>query len=723
VSIQLQDLLSEIQSYQSNPDLDSVRKAHSFMMRQHKGQTRASGEPYVTHLLEVAFLAAKLRLDIPSIITALLHDTIEDTEVTIQQLQEEFSKEVAQLVDGVTKLSLVKFSSREEAQAENFRKMLLAMAKDIRVILVKLCDRTHNMRTLEFLSESRRKRIAQETLDIYAPLAHRLGIYWLKSELEDHCLHQLKPDDYEDIKQKVNNTKTERELYIKEVVRFISQELEQNGVKGSVSGRPKHFFSIHQKMEQSKLMFDEIYDLIAFRVIVDSTKDCYAALGVVHSAWKPIPGRFKDYIAMPKPNNYQSLHTSVVGPRGHRIEIQIRSEEMHEIAERGIAAHWIYKEENKSGKPQQQPLELPWLKDLIESEKLLHDPIEFISTVKEDLFTQEVFVFSPKGDLIALSKNATPIDFAYHIHTQVGQHCVSARINGRQVPLSHKLQNGDTVEIVTSDTQSPSKDWLNIVATTKAKQRIRAWLKNEERIQSIETGKDLLSKDLRKLKISPTKTFKNDSMLKIAHELGYSDLDLLFAEIGYGKLATRVVVARIAPELVNLDEKLKEEESALQKIFKKAAKALNQSSSIKIHGMGDMVFRFAKCCEPLPGEELVGYITRGRGVAVHSKGCSQTLSFDSNRIVPVTWDSDAKVSRPIRFRLDLEDKVGVLAGITQTITNMGLNFINLQVNPTSHGRSVCTFEVSIEHTSQIDSILRKLEAIKGVVLAENQKRA
>ncbi|MCB0360750.1 MAG: bifunctional (p)ppGpp synthetase/guanosine-3',5'-bis(diphosphate) 3'-pyrophosphohydrolase, partial [Bdellovibrionales bacterium] len=411
-------------------------------------------------------------------------------------IRREFGEEIARLVDGVTKLSKVNFRSREEAQAENFRKMLLAMARDIRVLLIKLCDRTHNMRTLEFLSESRRHRIAQETLDIYAPLAHRLGINWMKSELEDLALRYLRPEVFEEIKERVSQKKNEREKYIDETVRLIQRELKQNGITADVSGRPKHFFSIFQKMERQGLIFDEIYDLIAFRIIVPTLMQCYGALGVIHAAWKPIPGRFKDYIAMPKPNNYQSLHTTVIGPQGTRIEIQIRTPEMHEVAERGIAAHWAYKE---GARLKEQDLQFTWLKDLVESEKSLKDPHEFMSIVKEDLFPQEVFVFSPRGDVFALKAGSTPVDFAFHIHSDVGKHCSGARVNGQQVPLSARLRNGDTVEIQTQKTQLPSKDWLDFVVTSKAQQRIRAHLKAQERERSVLVGREVLTKDLRKL--------------------------------------------------------------------------------------------------------------------------------------------------------------------------------------------------------------------------------
>ena len=713
----LQDIIAAVQSYHPNPDIEMIRKAHAFAMEHHKGQTRASGEPYITHLQNVALLTAKLELDIPSIVTGYLHDTVEDTDVTIGELRKEFGDDIAELVDGVTKLSKVNFSSRVEAQSENFRKMLLAMAKDIRVLLIKLCDRTHNMRTLEFLSESRRSRIAQETLDIYAPLAHRLGINWMKSELEDWSLRYLKSEVYAEIKKSVSATRKERNLYIQDVVKLIEQELEDNGIHAEVSGRPKHFYSIYQKMQQRGLRFEEIYDLIAFRIIVPNTMDCYGTLGVVHAAWKPIPKRFKDYIAMPKTNRYQSLHTTVIGPQGQRIEIQIRTSDMHEVAERGIAAHWAYKDKN--GGDKNAPPDFSWLRDLVESEKKLQDPLEFLSTVKEDLFPQEVFVFSPKGDLIALPQGATPIDFAYYIHSEVGHHCVGAKVSGRQVPLSYKLQNGDTVAITTSLNQTPSKDWLNVVVSTKAKQRIRSWIKSEERKRSINIGRELLSKDLRKVGLSYNKVLKKGTLLKIAEEFGFNDEDLLLAEIGYGKISTKGVVGRVVPDVSNLEERLQKEESALQRIFNRAAQALTDRAGIKVNGMDDVVFRFAKCCEPLPGDPVVGYVTRGRGVAVHVQGCSQTLSMDPRRLVPVSWDTSVPTTRPITLQVVSIDRIGMLASLTQAISAGGANILSAQVGGgTDDGKATCIFKLNIESSAQLNAITRKLEKVKGVLRVE-----
>lgn len=721
--MELPKIIAAIQEYHPSPDIELIRKAHNFALKYHKGQTRMSGEPYITHLQEVAFLCTKLKLDVSSIVTALLHDTVEDTDTTLAEIEKEFGHDVSEMVDGVTKLNQIQFSSKAEAQAENFRKMLLAMAKDIRVLLIKLCDRLHNMRTLGFLSESRRLRIAQETLDIYAPLAHRLGIFWMKAELEDLCLSYLKPSAYENIKKNVHITKRELDSYIKEVIRLLSTEIEKNGIKGEVSGRLKHFYSIYEKMNRQNIGFTEIYDLIAFRILVPTTRDCYAALGIVHSAWKPIPGRFKDYIAMPKPNNYQSLHSTVIGPEGHRIEVQFRTPEMHEVAERGIAAHWHYKEtgDSKSLDPK-RGFHFGWLKDLVESERMLRDPVEFISTVKQDLFPQEVYVFSPKGDVLALAAGSTPIDFAYEIHSQVGHQCTSARVNGQQVPLSYRLRHGDTVEIGTSETQTPSKDWLNLVATTKARQRIRSWIRTEERKRSIVIGRELLGKDLRKVKASLSKLLKDGSVGKVAEDLGYKDADLLLAEIGYGKISTRGVVGRLVPDVSDLEAKLEKEESTLQKIFKKAASAFRDRSGVKISGLNDLVCRFAKCCEPVYGDELVGYITRGRGVAVHVQGCPETLGFDPRRLIPVSWDTNIRTARPVRLNIHCMDQVGVLALLTQVIATTGANIVNAQVNTLPNGKAVCSFEISVESTSQLDTLTRKLERVNGVISVERNKK-
>jgi len=720
--LQLQDIISSIQSYHPSPDTVLIRKAHQFALEHHKGQTRSSGEPYINHVMEVALEATKLRMDSSSIVAAILHDTVEDTDASVEIIRKEFNDDIADIVDGLTKLSQVNFSSKAEAQSENFRKMLLAMAQDIRVLMLKLCDRMHNMRTLGFLSKSRQVRIAQETLDIYAPLAHRLGIYWMKSELEDLSLSYLKPEDYKNIKEHISSTKKERKLYTQEVIDLVTSELEASNIKADVTGRAKHFYSIYSKMQRQNIEISEIYDLTGFRIHATSTMDCYAALGVIHATWKPIPGRFKDYIAMPKSNNYQSLHSTVIGPQGQHIEFQIRTFEMHEIAERGIAAHWKYKEYDKDKSSQSSKMDFPWLKDLIESEKLLQDPFEFLTSVKEDLYSDEVFVFSPKGDLIALPRNSTPIDFAFQVHTEVGNRCSGARVSGRQVPLTYKLRNGDTVEIITSENQSPSKDWLSFVATTKAKQSIRAWIRNKERDRSMAIGKELLTKDLRKLKVSYNKVLKEGSLAQVATDLGYKDYQLLLAEVGYGKLTSKAVVSKLVPEIDNLEERLNKEDTALQKIFQRAAKAFRDTTTIKVDGLDDVVFRFAKCCEPLPGDELVGFITRGRGVTIHTSACNQTLNSDPRRLVPVSWDIKAKTARPIKIEVLCIDKVGMLASLSQTISTVGANILSANVQSVDAGKTKCIFEINIESSKQLKEVKRQLELLSGVLQVERTKR-
>ena len=720
--MKLQQIIAAVQEYYPSADLEPIRKAFTFIRQCHEGQTRASGEPYITHVAEVAYLACRLKLDVSSIVAALLHDAVEDTNITIEDIKREFNDDIAYLVDGLTKLDRVNFSSRAEQQAENFRKMLLAMARDIRVLLLKLCDRTHNMRTLEFLSEPRQVRIAQETLDIYAPLAHRLGIYWMKSELEDLSFRYLKPAIYATIKENINQKKRERERYIDEVVELISREINENNIRGVVSGRPKTFYSIYHKMETQSLNFDDLYDLIAFRIIVASTMDCYAALGVVHAAWKPIPGRFKDYIAMPKPNGYQSLHTAVIGPKAARIEIQIRTQEMHDIAEKGIAAHWIYKETGKTGKAKTIPasIEFSWLKDLLESERLLRDPHEFMSLIKDGLFPQEVYVFSPRGDLLALPMGATPIDFAFQVHSEVGMHCTGARVNGQQVPLSYELQNGDTVEINTSPNQTPSKDWLRTVVSSKAKQRIRSWLKTEERAKSVLVGKELLARDFRKLKLNLAKLMKDGEIDRVASALGYREMEVLLAEIGYGKISSTAIIERLLPEEKDLEAKLADE-TVLHKHVPRSGEHGAENSGVQVSGMEGLVFHFAKCCEPLPGDEIVGFVTRGRGVTIHKRECTQAMSFDYNRLIDVRWDPNAKALRTININVITVDRVGMLASLSQCIASHGVHIVAAQAGGIENGKALHQFSISVESKTQAAAIVRAIEKIDGVIQVERNR--
>lgn len=707
----LELITNEIIRYHPDPDLKPVERAYKFAKEIHEGQVRVSGEPYLNHLVETALLVCRLKLDIPSVVAALLHDTIEDSVITKEQIAEKFGDEVADLVDGVTKLTRIQFDSREEKQAESFRKMLIAMAKDIRVVLLKLCDRLHNMRTLGSLSEERQRRIALETKEIYAPLANRLGIHWLKSELEDFALLYLRPEIHFHLQEAIKTSAPERESFVAETSKEIQQHLEEAGVSASVKGRVKHFSSIFAKMEQNNLSFDEVNDLIGFRVLVPTVRACYESLGIIHSCYKPVPGRVKDYIAMPKPNLYQSLHTTVIGPKGHRIEVQIRTPEMNRIAEEGIAAHWKYKEgENDVG------FDLQWVRDLVETQQYLKSPDEFIQSVKGELFPEDVFVFTPKGDLLRLPAKSTPIDFAYAVHTDVGHQCTGARINGSIVPLEHELTNGDTVEVITQRGHVPSKDWLRFVRSTKAKQRIRAFLKTEEHARSLALGIDILSKDLRKVKLSLKKLEKDGSILSTAQSMGLKSEGDLYAAIGYGKLSSPKVVAKLLPNDSQVEEKLTQPESSpLQRIFQKAAKASRERVGIRVSGLDDVLVRFAKCCEPLPGDRIVGFITRGRGVTIHTAGCSQVLQADPLRYIPVQWESDAHQPRRVTIMVVSQDQLGVLAKMTQAITTSGANIVSGNIKTSPNQKAMNVFELEIRDTQQLEELKRSLEMIPGVI--------
>lgn len=706
-----------LRKYHPSPDLPLVEKAYKFAENCHRTQVRASGEPYLNHVVETALLVCQLKLDVPSVVAALLHDSIEDCELNRDVLAKEFSGEVADIVEGVSKLTRIEFESREEKQAENFRKMLLAMAKDIRVILVKLADRLHNMRTLNFRAEDKRRRIATETQEIYAPIANRLGIHWLKSELEDLCFFYLRPELHSQISEFITKSAPEREAYVERVSKEIQKTLAEAGVSASVKGRGKHFYSIWQKMEEANVSFEEVYDLLGFRVIVPTVRACYETLGIVHSTWKPVPNRFKDYIAMPKPNMYQSLHTTVIGPNGQRIEIQIRTPDMNKIAEEGVAAHWRYKEGNAN-----PAFDLQWVKELVETQQYLKNPDEFIQSVKGELYPEEVFVFTPKGDLIRLSFGSTPVDFAYAVHTDVGHRTTGARVNGQMVSLDHVLANGDTVEVVTSKTHVPSKDWLRFVKSSKAKQRVRAFLKAEEHSRSLAIGMEILTKDLRKVKLSLKKLEKDGSLLKVAQELGLRTEGELFVEVGYGKMSSSKVLAKILPDGVNVEEKLKKQPSALERIFQRAARASRNKVGVKVTGADDMLVRFAKCCEPLPGDRIVGFITRGRGVTVHFADCAQVLDSDPMRRVEVGWDMEVKTPRRVRLTVHSQDQRGLLVSVTQAITIQGANITSAQIKTTDSGKAIQNFELAVEDAQQLERVKRAIEMIAGVIKVERVRQ-
>lgn len=710
----LQDLKDAIEKYHPSPDIALVEKAYHFAENAHAGQVRVSGDPYFTHLLETALIVCEMRLDIPSVAAALLHDTIEDCAISREDLEREFSPDIADIVEGVTNLTRLEFESREEKQAESFRKMLLAMAKDIRVILVKLSDRLHNMRTLDHMSEEKQRRKAIETKDIYAPLANRLGLHWVKSELEDLSFKYLRPELYKQIVQRFDQGREERDTYINATTERIVRVLEEAGVSASVRGRAKHFYSIWQKMERSNITFEEIHDVLGFRVIVPTLRACYETLGIVHSEWKPVPGRFKDYIAMPKPNMYQSLHTTVIGPEGRRIEIQVRTPEMNRIAEEGIAAHWRYKE----GKTSAASFDLQWVKDLVETQQYLKNPDEFIQSVKGELFPEEVFVFTPRGDLVRLPFEATPVDFAYAIHTDVGHTTTGARVNGSIVPLSHTLGNGDTVEVITQRNHVPSKDWLGFVRSTKAKQRIRAFLKSQEHAHSMAIGMEILSKDLRKVKHSLKKLEKEGKIADIARELSFKSEGDLYAEIGYGKIRSAKILAKLLPEGTDVEAKLQKNETPLQRIFQRAAKASRQKVGVVVSGLDDILVRFARCCEPLPGDRIVGYITRGRGVAIHRADCSQIMKMDPQRQVPVRWDNDVKNMRRVSLTVYSQDQRGLLAMISKTITDKGGDIKSAQIRTTDRQKAEISFELLVEDSEQLTKITRGIEIIPGVIRVE-----
>lgn len=712
---QFQTLVAAVQRYHPSPDLALLKKAFEFSQEKHRGHIRASGEPYFNHLVETAQIACELKLDIPSIAAAVLHDTIEDCHVTREDIEREFSSEIADIVEGVSKLTRIEFDSREERQAESFRKMLLAMAKDIRVILIKLCDRLHNMRTLQFVGDEKRRRISQETKDIYAPLANRLGIHWMKSELEDLCLLYLRPEIHELIRKSFELHALQRNEYIEHTCKEITKKCEENGISASVRGRSKHFYSIWQKMERNNLSFEEVHDVLGFRILVPTVRSCYETLGLMHSAWRPVPGRFKDYIAMPKPNMYQSLHTTVIGPDGHRIEIQIRTPDMNRLAEEGIAAHWRYKEGRGTVDP---GFDLQWVKELVETQQYLKNPDEFIQSVKGELFPQEVFVFTPRGDLIRLGYGATPVDFAYAVHTDIGHRTTGARVNGLMVPLNHRLRNGDTIEVITSKNHVPSKDWLKFVQTSKAKQRIRAFLKSEERARSLAIGLELLSKDLRKVKLSLKKLEQDGKILEVAQQLGCKSEGDLYAELGYGKTNVAKVIAKLLPEGVAVDEKLQQPATPMARIFQRAAKASRHKVGVKVGGFDDIMVRFARCCEPLPGDRIVGYITRGRGVAVHQADCPQALQSDQLRRVEVAWDTDIRAQRKVRLTVHSQDQLGLLTNVTKAITDNGANITSAQIKTTGLGKAVNSFELTIEDARQLDRIKRSIEMVPGVIKVE-----
>lgn len=710
--IRLNDITSQLQSYHPKADTSLVEKAYVYSAKVHQGQIRLSGLPYLSHPLEVSYLLTQMKMDVISVAAGLLHDTIEDTTATLSEIERLFGTETANIVDGVTKISKMSFNSNEERQAENIRKMILAMTNDIRVIMVKLADRFHNMRTLGFHAPEKQESIARETLKIYAPLAGRMGIYWVKSNLEDLCLFYLEPEIYEKIKNGIAERREAREKFICDVKNLLSEKLNDSRINAVIKGRHKHFYGIYSKMKEQNLSVDQVYDVLAFRVIVNSLKECYEVLGLIHSMWKPIPGRFKDYISLPKANMYQSLHTTVIGPFGQRMEVQIRTWEMDRVAEDGIAAHWKYKEGVLTNKTDDK--QFAWLRQLLEWQKNLQDPKEFMEMVQIDLFPDEVYVFTPKGEVKELPKGSTPVDFAYSVHSDIGEKCCGAKINNRMVPLKYQLQNGDIVEIITSKNQHPRKDWLDFVKTSRAKTKIRQWIKNQERDESIVIGKSILEKALEQSNLSLPNIFKNEQLQAIASDFSLQTIQDLLANMGYGKISANQVIGRLRPRIGIEEEK---PAGLVRKVVSRLTRK-KSTSGIKVKGIDDMLVRFAKCCHPLPGERVTGFITRGRGVTIHKSDCRHVIEADRDRMVEVLWEPSHQDVFVAMLKVTSVDKKGILADISTIISQKNANIIQAEVRTTIDKKGVSFFTIEVEDFKQLEEIMNTIKKVKNVLIVE-----
>jgi GTP pyrophosphokinase len=711
--IRFEDIQEQVLSYMPDADMELLRRAYVFSAMEHRGQVRSSGEPYLTHPLEVAQILAELRLDLTCVIAGLLHDVIEDTLTTREVLEEYFGKDIAHLVEGLSKISRIAFTSREEAQAENFRKMMLAMVDDIRVILVKLADRLHNMRTLEHLSQRQQQRISRETMEIYAPIANRLGMGKIKSELEDIALKYLDPEGYASLVSALEERRKLSDTFINEIRTTLETKLREQGISCEITGRVKHLYSIYKKLRVQGIDVGQVYDYLAFRILTPTVKDCYAALGTIHSIWRPVPGRIKDFIAMPKPNMYQSLHTSVMSEKGQPFEVQIRTPEMHGIAEEGIAAHWKYKE-GKLVKAGEDP-NIQWLRQIMEWQQELRDPRDFLKMVKVELYPEEVYAFTPQGQVKSFPRGATPVDFAYSIHSEVGHHCFGARVNGKLVPLKTPLHNGDIVEILTNPAHRPSQDWLSFVVTSRARSKIRQWLNTDRRSSSIQLGKSLVERELKRFHIS-SKLLHGDGRLSEAlSSLGFPSLDDYYAAVAYGKVSVKQLVGHLAPET---DWK----EPTESKITTAVKRALGLSgTAVKVRGLDDVMVYLAKCCGPIRGEPIVGYITRGKGVSVHSQRCPnvERLLYDPERKIEVAWaGKEAKFQ--VRLNITSEDRQGVLARVTSAIADEKSNISDVSAKTFEGKKGQITLTLDISDLDHLERIVKRLRGIQGVHDVERQ---
>ncbi len=716
----LEQIEAQVRAYNPDADLSGLDEAYEFAVRAHEGQVRKSGEPFVNHPLEVALILAELHLDTATLKAALLHDVVEDSDIGLDEIEERFGPEVAGLVDGVTKLGRIEFESLSEQQSNNLRKMLIAMAKDIRVILIKLADRLHNMRTLSALPAERRIDKARETMEIYAPLAHRLGISQVKWELEDLAFYYLEPLKFHQVSKMVAESRDQREAYAKQVIDTLRAELAEVGIHAEIGGRPKHLYSIYQKMVGKGKDFNEIYDLIALRVIVDSVKDVYGALGTVHSIWKPVPGRFKDYVAMPKFNMYQSLHTTVIGPSGRPLEIQIRTEEMHRTAEYGVAAHWRYKEGLRGDESFDE--RLAWLRQMLEWQTELKDPREFMEALKIDLFEEEVFVFTPKGDVISLKRGSTPIDFAYAIHTEVGNRTVGAKVNGSIVPLAYELQMGDRVEILTNKSAKPSRDWLNIVKTSSARSKIRSYFSKVTRVDDLQHGRDELAKVMRKHGLGIGSKAAEKALDAVAEEMNYAKGEDLLAQIGAGKLSAKLVGTRLLKRMSKEAEgpeagRQPDEQLPLDQPMIPPRRARKRvGGGVVVKGIDDVLVRLARCCNPVPGDDIIGFVTRGRGVSVHRKNCPNAgeLLASPERIIEVEWDSSSKATYQVEIHIEALDRLRLLQDVTMAIAESGVNILSSATTTHKDGIVDMRFLFEIGEMGRLDALLRDVRAVDGV---------
>lgn len=731
------ELIDKIKTYHPSDDFSMVEKAYKLAVEAHKEQKRKSGEPYIIHPLKVAYILAELELDMETITAGILHDIIEDTPYTYEDIAHLFSEEIAALVDGVTKLGKLSYTTKEEAQAENYRKMFLAMAKDIRVILIKLADRLHNMRTLNYMTPEKQREKAQETLDIYAPLAHRLGISKIRSEMEDLCFKYLNPDAYFDLAAKIQKKKEERDQFVQSMVQELQTKMNEAGIKGKVYGRTKHFFSIYKKMVNQNKTLDQIYDLFAIRALVDSVKDCYAVLGIVHTAYTPMPGRFKDYIAMPKPNMYQSLHNTLIGPHGQVFEVQIRTWEMHRTSEYGIAAHWKYKEgraNEKSSKAQKsEEAKLAWLRQIMEWQKDMSDNKEYLDTIKLDLniYSTQVYAFTPQGDVIQLTKDSTPIDFAYMIHSAVGNKMVGARVNNKIVPLDHKIQNGDIVEIITSqNSKGPNRDWLAIVKTAQARTKIKQWFKKEEKEENIIRGREMILADIKKKGYQPQDLLRPEWEEIVLVKYDFKTWDALLAAVGYGGMKEGQVVNRLKDEYLKEKRKTQTAEDALKDFEKtidqKPVKKHKSKSGVVVEGIGDVAVRFSKCCSPVPGDEIIGFVTRGRGVTIHRTDCINVINLSNEergRLINAEWDTqfakgESNTSYLAELKVVASDRVGLIVEISRQLADDDISVKGFNVRTTKDMQAILNVTIEIKTKEQLERVVTRLKNLRDVTEVE-----